>query len=386
MDSLPKIPSPPAHHWREFRIKVMPVLVFVAALSAVIVLWNDHLGAPTATGEVEIVKADIKSEKVGTLTNLTVVRFQTVTKGQVLATLITAGDDALNAAASVIEADLKLMRARMDQDQVRNELNYELLRMEPLKEWVMLATTEVKLREAESEFQRVQKLYQDNIIPASEFDAAKNLKDALAEEVKYRKQLVNNLEIAVRERRLDKGNTALTASNNGSSSSDKDAVEAAIAAQEEKLRVMREPVVLRAPMDGIVSFVFHRDGERILAGEPIVTVTSTKPQHVVGYLRQPRPFDPMPGMSVTIRTRGVVRHELHSVIVAPTDDETLVGPPQAPPVAMQRVTSPMRGRLYDSSMERGVPFLVALPSSLPAGMKLHPGEVVDLIIRPDRGF
>ena len=374
MDPLPKIPSPPAHRWREFRIKVMPVIVFFAALSSVVVLWKNHLSAPTVIGEVEVVKADIRSEKVGTLTNLTVARFQSVTKGQVLATLLTAAEDALNAAAAVIEADLKLMRARMDQDQVRNELNYELLRMEPLKERVSLATTEVKLREAESEFQRVQKLYQDKIVPEAEFDAAKNLKDALAAEVQTRKRLVDDLEIAVRERLLEKGSTAHASSSNGLSAADKDVVEAAIAAQEEKLRTGREPVVLRAPMDGIVSYVYHRDGERILAGEPIVTVTSTKPEHVVGYLRQPRPFDPTPGMSVVIRTRGPIRQEVTSFIVSPSLES---------PIELQRLTSPLRLRGYDSSMERGLPILVALPSVLPVGMKLHPGELVDLIVRPN---
>src|SRR5215510_707629 len=113
MESLPKIPSPPAHRWREFRIRVMPVVVFF------VVLWKNHLSAPTVMGEVEVVKADIKSEKVGTLANLSVTRFQLVTNGQILAKLITADDEALTASLDVIEADLKLMRARMNQDQVR---------------------------------------------------------------------------------------------------------------------------------------------------------------------------------------------------------------------------------------------------------------------------
>jgi hypothetical protein len=125
-------------------------------------------------------------------------------------------------------------------------------------------------------------------------------------------------------------------------------------------------------MDGIVSYVYHHDGERILPGDPVVTVTSTKPQHVVGYLRQPRPFDPTPGTLVIIRTRGPVRHEVVSSIVSPAAES---------PIDMQRLTSPLRMRGYDNSMERGLPFLVAVPSDLPADMRLHPGELVDLIVQ-----
>jgi multidrug resistance efflux pump len=125
MESLPKIPSPPAHRWREFRIRVMPVVVFFAALGTVVVLWKDHLAAPTVMGEVEVVKADIKSEKVGTLADLSVKRFEMVTNGQVLAKLITADDDALTASLDVIEADLKRKRARMNHDKERNEMNNE---------------------------------------------------------------------------------------------------------------------------------------------------------------------------------------------------------------------------------------------------------------------
>jgi multidrug resistance efflux pump len=372
MESLPKIPSPPAHRWREFRIRVMPVVVFFAALCTVVVLWKDHLAAPTVMGEVEVVKADIKSEKVGTLANLSVTRFQMVTNGQILAKLITADDEALTASLDVIEADLKLMRARMSQDQVRNDLNYELLRMEPLKEQVLLATTRVKLREAESEYQRVLKLYQDKIVSEALYDAAKNLKDALQAEVQTREDLVANLKQAVQDNRFVIGSAGGTASGHSPNAADKDVVEAAIAAQEAKLRLAREPVLLRATMDGIVSYVYHRDGERILPGDPVVTVTSTRPQHVVGYLRQPRPFDPTPGTPVIIRTRGPVRQEVVSFIVSPAVES---------PIEMQRLTSPLRMRGFDNSMERGLPFLVAVPSVLPADMRLHPGELVDLIVR-----
>lgn len=363
MATLPKIPSPPAHRWREFRVKVMPVFVYVVIFGTVIVLWKNHHASPTVVGEVEVIRADIKAEQIGTLAGLTVKRFDRVSKGQILARLITTDTEALTNSLEAIRADLLLMRARMQQDHVRNELNFETLRLDILRENVLLATTRVKLREAESEYQRVAILRDEKLVSESLYDAAKNLRDALETEVTERARLVADLAKTLHDREPAHGNSdnPLTA--------DKGTVDVAIAAQERKLRLSREPVNLRAPIDGVISYVHHQDGVRVLAGDPIVTITSTTPENIIGYLRQPHAFEPVPGMIVTIRTRGPVRQEVRSEIVSPSGEEYFT--------EMQRVRSPMRIRGYNNSLESGLPFLVAIPP----GLKLHPGELVDLIIR-----
>ena len=35
MDSLPPIPTPPAQRWREFRIQVLPILVFLGTVAII---------------------------------------------------------------------------------------------------------------------------------------------------------------------------------------------------------------------------------------------------------------------------------------------------------------------------------------------------------------
>ncbi len=47
---------------------------------------------------------------------------------------------------------------------------------------------------------------------------------------------------------------------------------------------------------------------------------------------------------------------------------------------MEVVTAPMRIRGYGTAIERGLPILLNLPASL----ELHPGELVDLMIKPAR--
>ena len=49
-------------------------------------------------------------------------------------------------------------------------------------------------------------------------------------------------------------------------------------------------------------------------------------------------------------------------------------------VQMELVTAPMRLRGFSTAMERGLPVLL----SLPPGLEVHPGELVDLMVNPSR--
>ena len=76
------------------------------------------------------------------------------------------------------------------------------------------------------------------------------------------------------------------------------------------------------------------------------------------------PLVPKVGDEVQVRTRGPAR-------------KTATGRVLQVGSQMQLVTSPLRIRGYDASQERGLPFLVDLPS----GLSVYPGELVDLMFR-----
>src|SRR5260221_12735361 len=84
MEPLPKIPSPSAHQWREFRIRAMPAVVFFAAAIVAVMIWKDHVVAPTVYGEVEAVQAHVSCPKGGTLSRLNITRFQLLATGDVV--------------------------------------------------------------------------------------------------------------------------------------------------------------------------------------------------------------------------------------------------------------------------------------------------------------
>src|SRR5437773_566343 len=87
----------------------------------------------------------------------------------------------------------------------------------------------------------------------------------------------------------------------------------------------------------------------------------------MGSLATRLPCEPKVGDAVKIYTRRPHRQVATTKILR-------VG------AQMELVTAPMRLRGFGTAMERGLPVLL----SLPPGLELHPGELVDLMVNPSR--
>ena len=236
-----------------------------------------------------------------------------------------------------------------------------------------LAAAGVRLQFADSELQRVAKLFEEKIVPqgipqgpnqngVTGYEVALRDRDALRTEVEERTKLVTEMEQKLHDLKVP--------DNWENPQATSPAISAAVAVQDEKLRLTEaqlNPITLKCPMDGMVSKIYHRSGETIVAGDPIITLTASRSQHIIGYLRQPLPFEPKSGDPVKIYTRRPHRQVATTQILQ-------VG------VQMELVTAPMRLRGYSAAMERGLPVLL----SLPPGLELHPGELVDLMVNPAR--
>ena len=128
--------------------------------------------------------------------------------------------------------------------------------------------------------------------------------------------------------------------------------------------LLEGPVELKSPMDGMITAVNYRVGEKIMAGQSIVTVSAKRPERIIGYIRQPLTRVPQAGDAVQLRTRSSPRRIAMTEVLR-------VGP------EMQVFSSSLRIRGLDGMQERGLPFLVAIPD----GFDVYPGEVVDLVFK-----
>jgi multidrug resistance efflux pump len=144
-------------------------------------------------------------------------------------------------------------------------------------------------------------------------------------------------------------------------------IQAAITVEQRALDAIEaqlNPVVLLSPIDGFVSSIGHNLGESILAGDPILVVSSAKSERIVAYIRQPIRLEARPGMSVEVRSRSLSRAVGEGKIVG-------VGQ-QLEPILPELI--PVKIGSGASAVEYGQPILVAIPP----GLKIMPGEIVDL--------
>jgi multidrug resistance efflux pump len=365
MNPLPVIPTPLAQRWREFRLRVLPILTFLGVLLVLTVMWRQYVTPPTLVGQVEPITAYVTSLKPGTLAQLNLARMQRVKAGDPVAQVITTDPKVLTSSLAVIQAEIQLLRVNLQPiiDQQRYAINYDRIRLDWLSQRVDLATTRVKLQLAENDLRRTSELFKDKIVSEKVFDRMKTARDALQAEIEERTKLAAELEQNLQSLRLRNDSTESVQTP----PSPEDVLQASIAVQEEKLRLTEaelSPLTLRAPMDGIVSVLNHRTGEAITAGEPVVTLSALSADRIVGYIRQPIIVEPAIGMSVEIRARSLKRGIGRGKVLRVGTQMEQIDPALLPP-------SNFRTPVF------GLPVLVSLPPEL----KLLSGEIVDLTIK-----
>ncbi len=341
-------------------MRALPVLAFLGASSLCVILWRMDHGVPVLAGEVEAVLANVASPEAGALVQLKVDRFQPVLAGEPIAMVQSVRPEVLSNQLAAVRANIELLKASMDPvvGRYRAGLDYERLRLDGMQQQVELAAARARLFYEESQLERTQELFRQNtnILSQDQLDIATRDRDSLRDEVRQREQLV--AAYAAMASRLGLPRELIQVDP------ELDPLRAAIAVEEQQLKVVEAemgPLVLRAPISGMVSQVYRRIGETVVAGEPIVTIAATTSERILAYVRQPVAQEPRVGMEVEVRTRTRPRQVGLGRV-------THVGS------KMEMFTAPLRVRGFDQSQERGLPFHV----SLPKGLSVHPGELVDL--------
>lgn len=358
--TLTPIPTPLRQRWQDARLRLLPGVIFCAAVAAIALLWRDHVASPTLLGQAEAVVASVNCPKPGVLTELTVTRFQKVKAGDPVARIIVAEPQVLASSLAVIQSEIELLRVNLRPiaSQQRAAINYTQLRLDWMKERAQLASAQVNLQLAETEFQRTEDLFKSKVSSQQALDQAVAMRDSLRGEVAELKKLVTDGERYMTELQISNTTEVVQVSEAP--------IRAAIAVQESKLRLTEaelSPILLKAPIEGIVTTLYYQPGEAVTAGRPIVGIVSYEPIRIVGYLRMPVPREPRPAMRVEVRTRGWHRQ---------------VGEARVVEVGAQLETIPaaLLGSLRFGATELGLPLNISLPSNL----AIRPGEVVDLML------
>jgi multidrug resistance efflux pump len=355
--SLPKIPIPRSQRIKVIRERVLPVMVCAATLLLVAHLWNEAVTPAMLVGEVATVQSSVNSPVPAVLERVTVERLQLVKAGDIIAELRPADP---RHQLDLMQNELNLLRTAHSQQDAdaaarRERLDFERLRLDWMSEKVDLATAEAKAAQAQIDLDAAQGLASQQEQPSRYMQQMNLAKQAADREVTERKALVDTL-----SKRIEELGAALNAAPRHTD----DQLAKAIATHEKRLRSLEQSLAsttLRAPMDGIVTAVLRRSGENVVEGEPLVVISATKPERIVGYLRQPFPLEPKVGLQVEVRTQGRARARGMALITrVGTHFEPIMNP------ALHPAPTP----------EVGLP----VEASLPPELNLRPGELVGLII------
>ena len=353
MDPLPPIPTPALQRWREFRIQVLPAIIFAVVIASVVVLWRNYVLPAGMVGMVQTNTVSITFSEPGEITDIFVKPFDTVTNGQPLCVIRPYSPELTRASLDKIAADMNVLRGRLALNDLRNTEAIAKLRLDLLDQQTLLAIAKIRLDESEIVLDRKTKLLKDQIVPQAEFDIARAQRDAFKSEVADRTRLVKAWE--------DELAALKPLQNNDATNIDK-LIQDAIAKQQEELNALYQPVVLRSPINGQVSDVLQFAGQHAVTRQPILTINSAGAERIIGFIRQPIAQPPKLRDQVLIRTRSNHRQQFVAEIIQVGSQLEPINPVMLPWSNSRR------------AVEMGLPVAIQMPADL----KLLPGELVEL--------
>ncbi len=349
---------------REFRLRIVPVVVFGAVLFFVMYLWDLRVYNPSFIGRVHAEVAMITSPQTGLIKNLMVSEFDRLSKGDPIATIEIADSNLVKSRVAAISSQIDLVKASLDplSDWQRNRINLASLRIDLVQERVELGTLAIRKNQQMRNVERIEQLFTSNLVSAQELEDANLELDIITSAMDVRQDQIAQFEQYI---------VNIESSDQQYGASDSDVLAAAVRVYENELAALEaelQPIVIRAPFDGVVGKLYYSNGSYLPAGELFVHFESETPTHIIGYIRQPLTVRPYIGMIVQVRTRTATKY------IAPAVIEN---------VGVQL-------SLVDEGLQRpGASFETALPVKISlSGLEeipLIPGEMVDIIISGQRG-
>jgi multidrug resistance efflux pump len=356
MDPLPTIPTPVALRWREFRIRVLPLLVFAIVVAGVVMVWRNAGISSFLSGVAEGVRSTVTSPQVGVLQQLNVHPYQVVRAGDPIAVVLPRDP---RVALDLLQSDLAISRLRLQPTVAeQNAMNYEQIRVDLLGTKSELAIAKVNLERLENEVRRNTPLYKEKLVSEDIYDLSVKTRDMFKAEIETKTRTVEEI-----EKRMQ----ALSTFGVPNAPSSNDLAQTVIT-QLESLRDAAAtnwgPIVVRAPISGMVTLVYRQQGENLVEGEPLITINSDWADRIVGYLRQPYVVDPQVGMSVLVTTREKKPRKFWAEI-------SQIG------AQLETITNSLAFVRVGALVDSGLPVVIDVPK----GMKIRPGETVDLVLR-----
>lgn len=356
MDPLPPIPTPFAMRWREFRIRHLPIVGFSVIMISIVILWRNAGITSFMAGVAEGVRSTVSSPQIGVIQQLNVQPYQMVQAGDPIA-VIMPKDPRVD--MDLFQSQLQIARLKLQPSVAeQNAMNFEGVRVDLLRTKSELAIAKVNLDRAENDVRRNEPLFKQRLVSEDIYDISLKTRDLYRAETEAKSNAVAQI-----EERLNALNT-LGVPHAPNTNDIAYQLLTQLDALQHNAVSNWGPIVLRAPISGMVGMIYRQQGENIVAGEPLVSINGNWSDRIVAYMRQPYYVDPLVGMSVHVTTRERKAKKFWSEI-------TQVG------AQVETITNTLGFVRTGYMVDVGLPIVIDIPK----GTQIRPGETVDIVFR-----
>jgi multidrug resistance efflux pump len=356
-NGLPSIPIPLSAVWREFRIQVIPFVIFAMVVCAAAYMWMAlPIGGGNVRGVGEGLRSVVTSPRIGVMQRLEVHPYEWVEAGDPLLTILPF-DPA--AQLDLLQSELQLSRLRLEPSTAdRNAFDFEQVRVDALRLKQELAMARVNLQLGESALARNEALVKDKLVSQDIYELSLRDRNLYQAEVNEKSRSLEAI-----ERRLSE----LRGVGEPQSPGTNELTRSVIQSLEKRMAIVEtnwNPLTLFAPISGRVHMISRQESEFVVEGEPLVLIVSPRAERIVAYMRQPFAFEPQAGMQVEVLTQNRERQKFTTTI-------TQVG------AQLEAITNALAFVQQGALVDMGLPIILAVPSEV----QLRPGETVSILVR-----
>ena len=379
------------------RVHFLPVLVWLAAVACVFGLLLHRTQRFEVLGIAQGQVRQIAATCTGRVKSVHVQLFDKVNVGDTVAVIDTVPDNEdLQSQLDTIAAEIEHLMAQLGPiqdtllaeqadrqanqiaDKRRFAIDVESARLEILRTNALLASDEILLEDLAAEVKITEDLLEKKAVVPYELQKIQVQHDALAKKIQENRNLLEQAKSNLLQNLQRSGDYDQHQLYHPSVDNALDVIRKAIKVQEQlmnEIMVIREPLVLEAPIDGIIipiqgnanevnlrrpgENVLLRPGEVVMPGEPIFAIAQSEPDEIIAYVSGNQLGHVKKGMVVQLikNRRPEQIAKAHVTYLGPTVE-----------------LMPERLWLNPTIPQWGRPILIEMP----AGLELVPGEIVGI--------
>ena len=379
MSQFHKIRMPFRRHLRFFGQRQVPVLVWLAAAVLVVILARRQAVRVDAIGIARVQRVEVSAPAAGgRVKSLLCELFQPVQAGDIVAVL---DDASIQAELKIVDTEIARLRTVITAEKARLEAdartrenslqsdvrlfswNVESAALDLLDRQVVQEVDKIEYQRLTVTYERLARLVAANVGSRVDLEEARLAREAVATRIAQNARAIEEARRRkdVAERRLRAMPTRAVVADLQSLLKPLQGAVQVQQARLEELVLRRECLVLRAPIQGVISRIAVQTGEAVAAGVPVLVIEDPRSTCVVAHvIESSRRIDIRPGDTVELlrRTSPVQVMAARVIRVGPSVEEV-----------------PTQIRRKSDILEWGRPILIAA-----AGLNLIPGETIDVRI------